>query len=81
MGVGSVSCGIECPRGYLRSLPKEILSDKGTLSEKFYQVCVWSHLVIILESDARCNCSSSFGASSSRIKLQTIVQYSDVKQV
>ena len=27
-----------------RSLPKGILSDKGNLSEKFEQVCVWCHL-------------------------------------
>ena len=35
---------------------------------------------LIFESDAGCKSSSSFVASSSRIKLQT-VEYSDMKQV
>ena len=36
---------------------------------------------LIFESDAGLNCSSSLVASSSRIKLQTLVEHSDMKQV
>ena len=36
---------------------------------------------LIFESDAGLNCSSSFVVSSSRIKLQTLVEHSDMKQV
>ena len=62
------------------SLPKGIRSEKVNLREKLDQVCVWSLLVSMFESDAGCDCSSAFKASSSRMKLQTIVNYSDVKQ-
>ena len=36
---------------------------------------------LIFESDAGLNCSSSFVASSFRIKLQILVEHSDMEQV
>ena len=38
------------------------------------------HFFIIFELDAGCNLSSSFEASSFRVKLQPLVHYSNVKQ-